>query len=151
MTERHEVWEDGQRRVVHDDERSLGEIVSDLSRNFTTLMRQEVALAKAELKQSASNAGKGAGMLGGAGVAAHLALMFLSLAAWWGIAIAIGSSDNPSLGWSGLIVAVVWAIIAAILAATGKSKLNEVQGVPQTTDTVSKIPQALKGNEEENR
>lgn len=141
---------DDPRRSMQDEQRSIGEIVGDLSRNFTQLMRQEVTLAKAELQQSASRAGKGAGMLTGAGVAGHLALLFLSLAAWWAIAVAIGSVDRPSLGWSGVIVAAIWGIVAAILAKTGKSELKNVEGLPKTTETVSKIPQALKG-EEENR
>lgn len=141
---------DDVRRLGQDEQRSIGEIVSDLSRNFTQLLRQEVALAKAELQQSASRAGKGAGMLTGAGVAANMALLFLSLGAWWAIAVALGTVDRPSLGWSGLIVAAIWGVIAAILAASGKSQLKNVEGLPQTTETVSKIPHALKG-EEENR
>ena len=72
-------------------------------------MRQELELAKAELQQSASRAGKGAGMLGGAAVAGYFVLLFLSVALWW----AIGSATG--LGWSALIVAVIWAIIAAVL------------------------------------
>ena len=62
------------------DPRSLGEIVSDISTDLTTLIKQEMDLAKVELKQEVAQAGKGAGMLGGAGVAGHLVLVFLSLA-----------------------------------------------------------------------
>ena len=136
---------------VYDDQRDLGQIVSDLTSHFSELMRQEVALAKAEVQSSAKQAGKGAGMLGGAALAGNLALVFLSLAAWWALAILIGDHDHPALGWAGLIVAVVWAIIAGALAASGKSKLKDVDGLPQTTQTVSKIPQALKGDEKEVR
>ncbi len=74
-----------------EDPRSLGEIASDLLGNASTLIRQEVALAKAEAGQMASRAGKGAGLLGGAGVAGFFALLFASLAAWWGIAVLIGA------------------------------------------------------------
>lgn len=50
-------------------------------------------------------------------------------------------------GWSGLIVALIWGIIAAVLAVIGRSQLARIRGVPQTTETVAKIPDALKGNE----
>jgi Na+/melibiose symporter-like transporter len=121
---------------------SIGELLSDISTDLSTLMRQEVALAKAELTQSAKQTGKGAGMLAGAGVAGHFVLLFISIALWWGIGNATGH------GWSALIVAAIWAIIAAILAATGRKEMKKVTGVPQTTDTVKKIPSAVAGNEE---
>jgi hypothetical protein len=120
---------------------SIGELLSDVSQDITTLLRQEVELAKAEIKQSASRAGKGAGMLAGAGVAGHLVLLFISIAAWWGI------GDSTGHGWSALIVAVIWLIIGAVLAALGRTELKAVNGVPQTASTVKKIPNAVKGNE----
>lgn len=137
-------------RQAAGDNRSVGEVFSDLTAHLSTLMRQEVDLAKAEVRESATKAGKGAGMLGGAGVAAHMLLLFLSLALWWGLAHLFDSTD-PWFGWSFLIVAVLWGIVAAILAAAGRSNLKEVDGAPRTTETVSKIPNALKGDEEKNR
>ncbi|WP_420175152.1 phage holin family protein [Luteococcus sp. OSA5] len=134
-----------------DDDRSIGQIVADLSQNFSTLVRQELDLAKAELKQDATRAGSGAGMLAGAGITAHLALTFASLALWWTLAIWIGNHDHPALGWSGLILAVLWGIVAAALAATGRKKMQQIDGLPRTTETTKKIPDALKGNEERNR
>ncbi|MEL4358450.1 MULTISPECIES: phage holin family protein [unclassified Luteococcus] len=133
------------------DDRSIGEIVGDLSQNFSTLVHQELELAKAELKQDAGRAGKGAGMLAGAGITAHLALLFASLGLWWTIAILIGNHDHPALGWSGLILAVLWGVIATVLGLTGKKSLQEVNGLPQTTETAKQIPDALKGHEERNR
>jgi hypothetical protein len=121
---------------------SVGELLSDISNDISTLMRQEVALAKAELTQSAKQTGKGAGMLAGAGVAGHFVLLFISIALWWGI------GDKTGHGWSALIVAAIWAIIAAILAARGRKEMKNVTGVPRTTDTVKKIPSAVAGNEE---
>lgn len=121
---------------------SIGELLSDVSQDITTLLRQEVELAKAEVKQSASKAGKGAGMFAGAGVSAHMVLLFVSIAAWWGI------GDSTGHGWSALIVAAVWLIIGAILAMMGRTELKAVKGVPQTAETVKKIPSAVKGNEE---
>ena len=121
---------------------SIGELLSDVSQDITTLLRQEVELAKAEVKQSASRAGKGAGMFAGAGVAGHMVLLFLSIAAWWGI------GDSVGHGWSALIVAAIWLIIGAVLAVLGRSELKAVNGMPQTASTVKKIPNAVKGNEE---
>lgn len=128
-----------------EDRPSIGELLSSVSQDLSTLMRQEVALAKAELRQSATHAGKGAGMLAGAGVAGHFVLLFLSIAVWWGLGNAIGR------GWSALVVAVVWAIVAGVLATMGKKELAETEGAPKTAETVKKIPNAVKGNEEDNR
>jgi len=127
------------------DQRSIGDLLGDVSRDLSQLMRQEVDLAKAELKQSSSRAGKGAGLFAGAGVAGNLFLVFLSVSAWWGLGLHIGNE------WSALVIAAVWALVALVLALTGKSELSRIKGMPQTTDTVGKIPNALKGNEENNR
>jgi hypothetical protein len=121
---------------------SLGDLLGEVSRDISTLMRQEVDLAKAELKQSASRAGKGAGLLGGAGYAGAMAVLFLSIALWWGLGHLI---DN---GWSAVVVAVIWGIIAAIMFVSGRKKLKEVQGAPQTVDSLKKIPDTVKKNEE---
>jgi hypothetical protein len=126
------------------EELSLGERFSNVTRDISTLMRQEVALAKAEVSESAGKAGKGIGLLAGAGVAGFFVLMFLSISLWRALGNEIG------FGWSALIVAVIWAIIAAILAVVGKKALQQVRGVPQTTDSLGKIPNALKGQEEKN-
>ena len=120
---------------------SVGEMFSEVATDLSTLMRQEVELAKAEVRQSAVQAGKGAGMLAGAGVAGFLVLLFVSIAAWWGIGALIG------LGWSALIVAVAWLIIAAVLGLTGRREITAVSGLSQTTQTVKKIPDAVTGNE----
>lgn len=126
------------------DDRSIGELVGEVSRDLSTLIRQEVELAKAEATQSAKRAGKGAGMFGGAGVAGHMVLLFLSLALWWALGTVMGG------GWSALVVAGVWAVIAAVLAMRGRSELKSVEGLPQTADSVKKIPDALRGHEERN-
>jgi Putative Actinobacterial Holin-X, holin superfamily III len=140
-----EGYQSARPAMESEDGRSIGQILGDVSRDVSTLMRQEVALAKAELRQSATQAGKGVGMLAGAGVAGVLFLVFLSVCAWWALGGVIGR------GWSALIVAVVWAIIAAILLMIGRSEMKRIRGVPQTTETLGKVPNALKGQEEENR
>jgi hypothetical protein len=121
---------------------SLGELVGEVMRDVSTLIRQEMALAKAELKESAVTTAKGAGMLGGAGYAASMTVLFLSLALWAALAALIG------WGWSAVVVAVVWAIIAAILYAVGRKRLAEVKGAPQTVETLQEIPGTLRRNEE---
>jgi hypothetical protein len=123
------------------DNASLGELLGDVTRDLSTLMRQEVELAKAEAKQSATKAGKGAGMLGGAGVAGHFVLVFLSL----GLMFALGAL--MPLGWAALIVAVIWGIIAAVLASIGRKELKQIKGLPQTGETLSEIPPTLKPGE----
>ena len=126
----------------HPDSRpSVGELFSDVAGDLSTLVRQEVELAKAELRQSATRAGKGAGMLAGAGISGHMVLLFASVAAWWGIGDATGH------GWSALIVAAIWLVVAAILALVGRREISAVSGIPQTAQTVQKIPEAVRGNE----
>ena len=117
---------------------SLGDLLGDVTRDMSTLMRQEVELAKVELKQSATRAGKGSGMLAGAGVAGHFVLLFLSLALWWALGTLMG------LGWSAVVVAVIWGIVAAVLAAMGRKELNAIKGMPQTAETLQEIPPTLK-------
>ena len=122
-------------------DRSLGDLISEVTTDLSTLMRQELELAKAEVQQSAARAGKGAGMLGGAAVAGYFVLLFLSIALWWAVGAATG------LGWSAVIVAVIWAIIGAVLYVMGRNSLKAVRGIPKTAETVKKIPDAIKGNE----
>ena len=122
---------------------SIGGLVSDISNDLSTLMRQEVALAKAELKQSATKAGKGAGMLGAAGYFGHLTMLFLSITLWMTLAYLL-----DDLAWSALIVAVIWGIVAAVLAVLGRKQLKQVEGAPRTTETAKRVPDALKGNED---
>ena len=128
-----------------EDGRSLGEVMGDLTRNISTLLQQEMALAKAELSQSGKRAGKGVGLFAGAAIAGILFLVFLSVSAWWGLGQFIGNE------WSALVVAAVWVIIAIILALAGKKEMERIRGLPQTTETLGKVPNALKGQEEENR
>ena len=124
-----------------DSRASVGELFSDVAADLSTLIRQEMELAKAELRQSATRASKGAGMLAGAGISGHMVLLFASVAAWWGI------GDTTGHGWSALIVAAIWLIVAAILGLMGRREISAVPGVPQTAQTMKKIPDAIRGNE----
>lgn len=121
---------------------SLGDLLGEVSRDISTLMRQEVTLAKAELKQTATKSAKGAGLMGAAGYGAMMAVFFLSLALWWALGTLIGG------GWSGVVVALLWAVIAAILFFIGRGQFEQVEGAPQTVDTLKEIPETLRRNEE---
>ena len=114
-----------------DEERSLGDIVGDLGRDMTTLVKQEIELARAELKEEAAKAGRGAGMLGGAGVAALLMLLLGSSA----LAFLLDNWMPVELAF--LITALVWAVVAAVLAVRGRAALRQVQPqLPETQQTL---------------
>lgn len=122
---------------------NLGEIIANISTDLSTLVRQELDLAKAEVTDSASRAGKGGGMLAGAGVGAHMALLFLSITLWFAL-----DAWLDHLAWSALIVAVIWAVIAAILARKGRAELKTINGIPRTVETAKQVPGALTGHED---
>jgi len=120
-------------------ETSIGELIGDISNDLSQLFRQEVELAKAEIKQEAAKAGKAAGMLGGAGFAGYLAVVLLSFALVFGLA------NVMDAGWAALIVAAIWAVIGAVLYATGRKRLKTVDPVPRrTVDTIKEDAQWLK-------
>ena len=108
-------------------DKSLGELVATATKDLSLLVSQEVALAKAEIKKEVAHAGKGAGMLGGAGFTGVFALIFLSIAlayaiSWFGI----------GLGWGFFIVGMLYVVVAAVLALLGKKQLSKV-GPPEKT------------------
>jgi nitrate/nitrite transporter NarK len=106
---------------------SAGQLAGEIAKDLSTLVRQEIALAKAELSQEAKTAGAAAGAFGGAGFAGYFVLVFASLAATWGLA------ELMPLGWAALIVAAVWAVIAAVLAVLGRKKLKAFNPKPERT------------------
>ena len=112
-------------------ERPIGELVKDLSSQTSTLVRQEIELARAELQQKGKLAGKGAGMRGGAAVAAVLALGALT-------AGLVALLDTAMATWvAALIVMALWAIVALVLAKAGQKSLQKATPpVPQTVETV---------------
>jgi len=119
---------------------SIGDLLGNVSQDLSTLLRQELALAKAELKTEATKAGKGAGMLGASGFAGYMVMLFASIALWWALANVMDE------GLSALIVAAVWAVIAAVLYSAGRRKLREMNPKPErTVDTLKQVPDAIKG------
>jgi len=113
-------------------EQPIGDLLKQLSQETTTLVRQELELAKAEMTVKAKEGGKGAGFLGGAGVAGLLTLGALT-------ATVIGLLDTGMKFWlAALIVTLIWGAVAAVLALQGRNKLKEATPpVPeQTQDSV---------------
>jgi hypothetical protein len=118
---------------------SVGELFGHVAQDLSVLMRQELELAKAEVKQEIAVAGKAGGMLGGAGFAGYMVLLFASIAFWWGLA------NVMDQGWAALIVTAVWAVIGAVLFVVGRSRLKQLSPTPErTVETVKEIPDALK-------
>jgi|SwirhirootsSR3_FD_contig_81_2821335_length_1801_multi_3_in_0_out_0_2 hypothetical protein len=110
------------------DERSLGDLFSDLSRETTTLVRQEVQLAKAELTQSATEAARGIGMLVAGGAVAYAGLLFLLLAIVFGL-IEVGLD-----AWlSALVVGLVVVAVGAILVLRARESLKPANLAPRRT------------------
>ena len=117
---------------------SVGELIGEVSRDLSTLMRQELALAKAEMREEAVKSGKAAGLLGGAGLAGYFVLLFLSAALWAGL------SNVMDPGWAALIVAAGWALVGGVLYTTGRDRMRQVRPKPERTlDTLKEIPSAL--------
>jgi uncharacterized membrane protein YqjE len=122
-------------------EHSTGDLVKQLSQQVSTLVRQEVDLAKAEMGEKGKKAGVGIGILGGAGVAALLALGSLT-------AFLILVLDLAMPAWAAaLIVTVLWAAAAGVLALQGREKVKEVgKPIPEkTAESVKEDVEWLKG------
>jgi uncharacterized membrane protein YqjE len=112
-------------------DRGVGELVKDLASQTSTLVRQEIKLAQAEVTEKGKLAGKGAGMMAGAAVAALLMLGALT-------ALLIVVLDSFLALWLAvLIVTVLWGVVAAVLAQAGRKALQSATPpAPQTVETV---------------
>ena len=112
-------------------ERPIGELVKELAGQTSTLVRQEIQLAQAEVTSKGKLAGRGAGMLAAAAVAALLALIALT-------ACLIVALDTAVPLWlAALIVTLLWGVIGAVLATRGRTELQQATPpVPQTVETV---------------
>ena len=130
-----DLTDDGRPNV---EGRSVGELLGEVTGGLSTLVHKEIELAKLEAKQAvemaktelkdeATKAGKGAGMLVGAGVAGHFVLVFVSLMLMFVLENVIG------IEFSALIVALLWAVVGAVLFTMGRKALREVRPVPERT------------------
>jgi F0F1-type ATP synthase assembly protein I len=111
-------------------EASLGELVSEMTSDLSTLFRKEIELAKTEARDELRHAGKAAGIFGAAALAGWLALLLVSLALAW----LLDQVMNTALAFA--IVGVLWAAAAFILQRSGQATLTRVRGLPTTRDTI---------------
>ena len=115
-----------------EQDRPLGELVQDLSRQTSTLIRQEMRLAQAELTEQGRHAGKGAGMFGGAGLMALYGVGALIAAAILGLATVLEPWIAAAVIGAGLL------LVAGILALTGKKELEEA-GPPKPEQAIDSV------------
>jgi uncharacterized membrane protein YqjE len=113
-------------------ERPVGELLKQLANETATLVRRELDLAKAEMREKAGKAGPGFGMWGAAGVTALLALGSLT-------AFLILALDGAMPNWlAALIVGLVWAAIAGLLYVRGKQRVEDA-GSPMPEQTIESV------------
>ena len=124
------------------EDRSLKDLFSEMTSQLSLLVRAEVELAKVEMKEKASLAGKGGAALAVGGVAALVGVLLLSFAAAWGLA------EVMAPGVAFLVVAVVYLVLAAVMVASGRKRLNQMKPpVPeQALATVKQDVQVAKGS-----
>jgi len=133
--------------MMGDSDRPVGELLKELSEQTTTLVRQELELAKLELTEKGKKAGIGAGMFGGAGIVGFYAVGALTACLILALATAVD-------GWlAALIVAAVYGAVAGVLALSGKSKVQQaVPAVPeQAVDSVKEDVQWTKSRAKQAR
>src|SRR5688572_28959702 len=133
---------DGRRQAVRD--RSTGELVKDLSRDTSLLVRQEIALAKAEMAEKGEKAGIGLGMLAGAAVAALLMLGTLTT-------FLVLALDGAMPAWTAaLVVTLLWGVVAGVLSLLGRQTLREM-GSPMPEQTMESVKEDIEWLKERNR
>jgi uncharacterized membrane protein YqjE len=116
---------------------SIGDLMKQLAEETSTLVRQELDLAKAEMAEKGKKAGLGAGMLSGAAVFGLLALGALT-------AFLVLALDGAMPNWAAaLVVAAVYAAIAGVLALRGKQKVQQA-GKPVPEQTKESIEEDLR-------
>jgi len=119
-------------------DKSLGELFGELTGDLGHLFRQEVQLAKTEAREEIRQAGKGAGMLAGAGLSAWLALVMLSLTLAWLL------DKGLDRAVSFLLVGLLWVVVAAVLASIGKRQMSAAKPLPETVQTLKEDAQWVK-------
>lgn len=127
---------------VHDTDPTIGRLVTDASRDISTLISKEIQLAKSELKVSVRTGGISIGLFAAAAFVAVLGVIMLSVAfayfIYWG-------GEGLDLQWAFLIVFLVYMLIAGLLGFIGMKKIKKV-GPPEKAIAQGKqIPNALKG------
>ncbi len=127
---------------VRDTDPTIGRLVTDASRDISSLVSQEIKLAKSELKVSVKAGGLGIGLFAAAGFLAVMALIMLSVA----IAYLIHwNGSGLDLHWAFLIVFAFYLLLAALLVFVGVKKVKQVRGPDKAIAQGKEIPRALKG------
>jgi len=121
------------------ESQGIGDIISEITSNLSRLFRQEVELAKAEMKQEARKAGRAGGMFAVAAVAGLMVIVLLSFALVYAL-----DAVMPA-GWAALIVAVLWAVVGAVAFAGARKQIKTVNPVPrQTVETLKEDAEWLR-------
>jgi Na+/melibiose symporter-like transporter len=122
-----------------DDDRSVGQLLGDVTRELQALVRKELELARAETKEELQRAGAAGKRFGVAALAGYLAVVMLTFAAAWAL-----TAVMPT-GWAFFAVGVVLGVVAGALALQGRRRLREFHPVPQeTAETLKEDVQWLK-------
>ena len=119
-------------------DRSLGELFAEMTRELGDLFRKEVELAKVETREEVRRGTSALVAMGAAGVAALLFLNMVSVAA------ALGLAEIMNRALAFLIVAIIWAVIAAVMFSIGRKRMAQVRPLPETTETLKEDVQWAK-------
>ncbi len=111
-------------------DKSLGQLFGDMTNELSTLFHQEVELAKVETKQEVTRAAKAGGLMAGAGLVAHMAWLFFSLALAWMLDQWINRAGAFA------IVGTLYAVVAAVLFMEGRKRAKQVEPVPRTVESL---------------
>lgn len=125
---------------VKDTDPTIGKLVTDVSRDLSSLVSKEIALAKSELKVSVKHGGVGIGFFAGAAFIAVLAIIMLSVSIAYFIHWA-----GLGLHWSFLIVFVLYLAIAGLLGLLGYKQVRKVKAPEKAIEQGREIPRALRG------
>ena len=120
------------------DKQSLGTLVSGVTEDLSALVRGEIELVKAELRENAKAAGSGSGLLIGALVVAFLALVFLLLTAAWGL-VQAGLQTWAAFG----IVTLFLIVVAVVLGLVGRNQLEKIKGPERSQASLEKTKAVL--------
>jgi len=122
-----------------DADPSIGRLVAGIQQDLTILVRGEIELAKAELRQSVAQGGLGGGLIGAAAFLVLLAVVLGSIALAYGL-VALGL--HP--GWAFLIVAGFYLLLAGALGLLGRNRLGQVRGPERVQKVAARVMQALR-------
>ena len=126
-------------------EKSIGEALGDVTRDLSVLVQQELALAKAEVRQTATPSGPNRRHVRRRRSRRLLVRALL-------VARPVDGNQRQNWAWLGaVIVAVIWLVAGVVLYLVARAQMKKISGIAQTTESVRQVPNALKGHEERNQ